>query len=75
MGNEVSERNLGGLWNAGIKFVVGDVLVAGAGPASHFRGASTTKSFTAAAIMLLDQRGQLRIDDVVTAPMPGSDKP
>ena len=32
--------------------------------------------FTAAAIMLLDQRGQLKIDDVVTAAMPGeSDKP
>lgn len=43
---------------------------------THFRGASTTKMFTAAAIMLLDQRGQLRIDDVVTAAMPGgSGKP
>ena len=50
--------------------------VAGTTPATHFRGASTTKMFTAAAIMLLDQRGQLRIDDVVTAAMPGgSGKP
>lgn len=129
-GNEVGERRLAGLWNAGIRFVVGGVLVAlvavvagcggsapppeaaignvlssqwqsryagapggltammitptaeyfastiaGAGPASHFRGASTTKSFTAAAIMLLDQRGQLKIDDFVTAPMPGNGNP
>ena len=37
----------------------------------HFRGASTTKTFTAAAIMLLDQRGLLRIDDTVAASMPG----
>ena len=49
--------------------------VAGAGAGTHFRGASTTKTFTAAAIMLLDQRGALRIDDVVTGPMPGSTKP
>ena len=43
---------------------------------THFRGASTTKMFTAASIMLLDQRGQLKIDDVVTAAMPGgSGKP
>ena len=37
----------------------------------HFRGASTTKTFTAAAIMLLDQRGLLRIDDTVATNMPG----
>jgi D-alanyl-D-alanine carboxypeptidase len=37
----------------------------------HFRGASTTKTFTSAAIMLLDQRGLLRIDDPVAASMPG----
>lgn len=50
--------------------------VPGTTSTTHFRGASTTKMFTAAAIMLLDQRGQLRIDDVVTAAMPGgSGKP
>lgn len=50
--------------------------IAGTTPSTHFRGASTTKMFTAAAIMLLDQRGQLRIDDVVTDSMPGgSGKP
>lgn len=42
---------------------------------SHFRAASTTKTFTAAAIMLLDQRGLLRIDDLITAPMPKGDGP
>lgn len=46
----------------------------GVGPQSHFRGASTTKTFTAAAIMLLDQRGLLRIDDLITAKMPGRDE-
>ena len=46
--------------------------VAGTTPSTHFRGASTTKTFTAAAIMLLDQRGQLKIDDVLTAAMPGA---
>jgi D-alanyl-D-alanine carboxypeptidase len=45
--------------------------VTGTTPATHFRGASTTKMFTAAAIMLLDQRGKLKIDDLVTAAMPG----
>jgi D-alanyl-D-alanine carboxypeptidase len=47
----------------------------GVTPQSHFRGASTTKTFTAAAIMLLDQRGQLKIDDVLTATMPGKTEP
>lgn len=42
---------------------------------SHFRGASTTKTFTAAAIMLLDQRGLLKIDDTLTASMPGRSEP
>ena len=49
--------------------------VMGVGRAPHFRGTGTTETFTAAAIMLLDQRGQLKIDDVVTAPMPAGDKP
>ena len=42
---------------------------------AHFRAASTTKTFTAAAIMLLDQRGLLRIDDLITASMPGRTEP
>lgn len=47
----------------------------GVTPKSHFRGASTTKTFTAAAIMLLDQRGLLKIDDPLTATMPGKGEP
>ena len=47
----------------------------GVTPKSHFRGASTTKTFTAAAIMLLDQRGLLKIDDPLTAIMPGKGEP
>lgn len=38
----------------------------------HFRGASTTKTFTAAAIMLMHQRGQLNIDDTVVSQIPGT---
>jgi D-alanyl-D-alanine carboxypeptidase len=41
----------------------------------HFRGASTTKPFTAAAIMLLHQQGRLNIDDTLVAPIPGSSEP
>ncbi|MFH1873800.1 MAG: serine hydrolase domain-containing protein [Pseudomonadota bacterium] len=36
----------------------------------HFRSASTTKTFTAAAIMLLHQQGLLNIDDNITAYLP-----
>jgi D-alanyl-D-alanine carboxypeptidase len=39
---------------------------------THFRGASTTKTFTAAAIMLLQQAGILNIDDKITDPIPGT---
>ncbi|MFH1683691.1 MAG: serine hydrolase domain-containing protein [Candidatus Margulisiibacteriota bacterium] len=38
----------------------------------HFRGASTTKTFAAASIMLLQQRGLLDIDDKITDLIPGS---
>lgn len=41
----------------------------------HFRGASTTKTFTAATIMLLHQEGQLNIDDKITQTIPGKDIP
>lgn len=47
----------------------------GATADSHFRAASTTKTFTAAAVMLLHQRGQLRIDDALTANIPGRTRP
>jgi D-alanyl-D-alanine carboxypeptidase len=42
---------------------------------SHFRGASTTKTFTASAIMLLHQQGKLNINDLITATIPGSSEP
>ncbi len=41
----------------------------------HFRGASTTKTFTAASIMLMHQQGLLDIDDLVTDIIPGTDRP
>jgi D-alanyl-D-alanine carboxypeptidase len=46
-----------------------------ASPGIHFRIASNTKTFTAAAIMLLQQRGLLLIDDVITANIPGTATP
>ena len=42
---------------------------------SHFRAASTTKTFTSAAIMLLHQQGKLNINDLITANIPGSSEP
>ncbi len=42
---------------------------------THFRAASTTKTYTAAAIMLLHQEGKLNIDHKITANIPGSDQP
>lgn len=42
---------------------------------SRFRCASTTKTFTAAAIMLLYQRGLLDIDDYLTDTIPGTSTP
>jgi D-alanyl-D-alanine carboxypeptidase len=41
----------------------------------HFRGQSTTKSFTAAGIVLLNQKGQIHFDSLVTAWIPGKDIP
>lgn len=46
-----------------------------ASPGIHFRIASNTKTFTAAAIMLLQQRGLLRIDDAISANIPGTTTP
>ncbi|MCK9574017.1 MAG: beta-lactamase family protein [Candidatus Omnitrophica bacterium] len=43
--------------------------------ACHFRIASVTKTFTAAGIMLLNQRGSLNIDDKITSNIPGKDIP
>lgn len=47
----------------------------GATAGSHFRAASTTKTFTAAAIMLLQQRGKLDINHGLSADMPGTTRP
>lgn len=42
---------------------------------THYRIAGVSKTFTAAAVMLLDQQGMLNIDDVVTATIPGTAVP
>ncbi len=59
----------GGEWSAS------SGLSPGAGPDWHYRIASVSKTFTAAAIMLLDQQGKLRIDDKLTDLIPGTDVP
>jgi D-alanyl-D-alanine carboxypeptidase len=41
----------------------------------QFRGASTTKSFTAAAILKLHQQNKINIDDLITANIPGTNQP
>ncbi len=53
-------------------YFVSSGLEPGASAGSHFRAASITKSFTAAAIMLLDQQGKLNIEDTVTNLIPGT---
>lgn len=50
-------------------------LPAGVNENTHYRIASVSKTFTAAAIMLLDQQGKLRIDDKLTDPIPGTSDP
>ncbi len=39
-------------------------------PATHFRIGSITKQFTAAAVLLLEERGRLKLDDPVSAHLP-----
>jgi D-alanyl-D-alanine carboxypeptidase len=41
----------------------------------HFRGASTTKSFTAAAILTLCQQKKINLDDLITKNIPGTNQP
>jgi D-alanyl-D-alanine carboxypeptidase len=50
-------------------------LPVGADENWHYRIASVSKTFTAASIMLLDQQGKLKIDDVLTAKIPGTSAP
>ncbi|HZG23177.1 MAG TPA: serine hydrolase domain-containing protein [Chitinophagaceae bacterium] len=45
------------------------------GEAVQFRGASTTKTFTAAAILKLHQQGKLDIDHLITDNRPGTTQP
>jgi D-alanyl-D-alanine carboxypeptidase len=49
--------------------------ISGASPDIHFRAASNTKTFTAAAIMLLYEEGKLNINDNITADIPGTTAP
>jgi D-alanyl-D-alanine carboxypeptidase len=50
-------------------FVAGDQSLSSQ---SHFRCASNSKSFTAAAIILLSQEGKLNINDTITGIIPGT---
>ncbi|RCH53787.1 hypothetical protein DJ568_16250 [Mucilaginibacter hurinus] len=63
-----------------IKDEVSDMYLSSGFPESHkenirFRGASTTKTFTAAAILRLQEQGKLNIDDKITANIHGSTEP
>ncbi len=42
---------------------------------THFRAASITKTFTAAGILLLQQKGLLNIEDTVVSSIPGRTEP
>lgn len=57
------------------KYTAAAGLPAGADETWHYRVASVSKTFTAAAIMLLDQQGKLNIDDVLTDTIPGTSEP
>lgn len=50
-------------------------LPAGVNENYHYRVASVTKTFTASAIMLLDQQGKLNINDKITDKIPGGTVP
>jgi D-alanyl-D-alanine carboxypeptidase len=50
-------------------------MQAGIDQNTRFRVASNTKTFTAAAIMLLDQHGKLHIDDTIVTLIPGQGIP
>ena len=56
-------------------FFISTGNLAGITNQTHFRAGSTTKTFTAAAIMLLYQQGKLNINHLVTDTIPGSNKP
>ena len=50
-------------------------MPAGVDQNTHFRIASNTKTFTSAAIMLLNQQGLLNIDDTIVSNIPGTANP
>lgn len=50
-------------------------MPAGVNPNTRFRAGSNTKTFTAAAIMLLNQTGSLDIDALITSNIPGKGIP
>lgn len=57
-----------------------DVYVSSGFPEAYgadvqFRGASTTKTFTAAAILKLSQKNKLILDDLITNNIPGTNQP
>lgn len=57
-----------------------DIYVASGFPEAYqesvqFRGASTTKTFTAAAILRLSQKNKLILDDFITDNIPGTNQP
>jgi D-alanyl-D-alanine carboxypeptidase len=49
--------------------------ISGMTPATHFRPSSVTKIATAAGFLLLEQRGLVKLDDPITAMLPGTTTP
>lgn len=69
-------KNKGGVFlqvtNPSGSYLVSSNIEPGIQPNTHFRIASLSKMFTAAAIMLLQQEGKLAITDLITAHLPTS---
>jgi len=57
------------------KYFASSRMAAGVDKDTRFRIASNTKTFTAAAIMLLDQQGKLDIDETIVSPIPNRSIP
>jgi D-alanyl-D-alanine carboxypeptidase len=57
------------------KYFASSGMQAGIDQNARFRIASNTKTFTSAAIMLLDQQGKLHIDDTIVSLIPGQGVP
>ncbi len=75
LGLYVKEAGSGGHGQSGQDVYVSTGFPEAYGENIQFRGASSTKSFTAAAILKLSQQNKLNLDDLITDNIPGTDQP